>query len=358
VDGVVLLGGAVVQGRGVVPLGLGIGVNTAPVDLKTDTQAELPAPGLVALRMAPTHHGIEGSPYGILALALSLKSISDASAGLATSGIFQRVPVNALKFDPKGASPIDLAAFPGFPEGAKYNYTDTAQGAIGPRKFIFASQAGSGATGSSVVRIVWTDDAAHGWVAYLDPTQGGTGFIMPKPPGTFADRTFDLGIPTSLRSGMLVQQLRLNTNPSAVPAAAALDFKGLVEHNGTNGDRLVDFTTGFSLQDYARPEIAWKTPNAPNSMVAKGSTVVATVSAFKVGATASDDGFVRLSFTGGTGCTNVDQNTDGSMGKGEISMVVPVGCTGATAMTATLMNGATMAPIDPPVSAVITVQIQ
>ena len=364
VDAAVLLGGAIVPGRGVVPLGIGAAVNTAPADSKTDAQSELVTPGLVTLRMSPTHHGIEGSEYGIVALGLSLKSVTDASAGLATSAIFSRVKDNALKFDPKGLTPVDIgSSFPGFPESAKYNYTNAAVGGIGARTFKFASATESSATGSSITRVVFTDEADHRWVVYLDPSQATQGFTLPTPAGTFGDRTFFTGMTSGARSPFLVQQIRLNADPT-ITTGAAITFKNVVEFNSTNGDRLVDFTTGFSLVDYDRPSITWKTPATAGTVVAKGSQVIVTVKAFKVGSTLAEDGFVKLSFTPVTAtCPDVEVKTDASMGKGDIAITVPAACVLANAtMTATLMTIASTPaaplPILPPVSSTLTANIQ
>ncbi len=382
-DGLVMLGGANVPGRGVVPLGVGVAVNTNPVDAKTDPQApdklSSPlAPGLVTMRMAPTHHGIEGSEYGIVALALSLKSATDSSAGIATSAVFGRVKNNQLKFDPK-ASPENIIDLPGagsaqalggflkFPEGAKYNYTDNNQPALNARTFRFASD--PGLAGATVIRVVFTDRLDHRWVVYLDPAQATAGFTLPKPAGiqppvSFHDRTFYM-TGSDQRSPLLVQAIRLNDNPAG--GGTAITFRGLVELNSTNADRMVDFTTGFSFIDYSRPDIDWVTPSSSGATIAAGSAIKVKVSAFKVGTAPSDDGYVRVTFAGGTGCTNpVDGKTDASQGKGEISMNLPAGCTGTNVqMTATLMsnvdldgNPATADAIAPRVSTTISVNIQ
>ncbi len=361
VDAAVLLGGAIVPGRGVVPLGIGAGVN-ADKDATTDKQSDLPAgAGHVTLRMSPTHHGIEGSEYGIVALGLSLKSISDPSAGLATSAIFSRMKDNALKFDPKGAAPVDLGdSFPGFPESAKYNYT----GGINGRTFKFANAAESSSTNSSFTRIVFSDQADHRWVVYLEPTQATQGFTLPTPVGAFVDRTFFLGMTNGARSPFLVQQIRLNDNPTPTATTgltgAKITFQKLVEFNSTNADRLVDFTTGFSLVDYDRPSITWKTPKDPGTMVMKGTDVILVVKGFKVGATTAEDGYVRLSFspTNLTTCPNVDVKTYSALDKGEVTIRVPSTCVLANAtMTATLMTIQNMA-VAPPVNSAQTANIQ
>ncbi|GEM_PF-810368 len=359
VDAAILLGGAIVPGRGVVPLGIGAAVNTDATPSKTDPQSDLVTPGLVTLRMSPTHHGIEGSQYGIVALGLSLKSITDASAGLATSAIFSRVLENRLKFDPKGTTPVDIGAnFPGFPESAKYNFTSSAAGGINGRSFKFSSATESSSAGASFTRVVFTDSADHTWVILMDPAAATTGFTLPTPPGTFGDRTFFTGMNTGSRSTFLVQQIRLNDNPSAA-TGAAISFNKLVEFNSTNADRLVDFTTGFSLVDYDRPSVVWKTPAAAGTNVAKGSAVVVIVKGFKVGATLAEDGFVRLSVTPANAmCPDVDVKTDASNGKQEISITVPAACVQANAtLTATLVSTAGM-PIVPGVAASIGANIQ
>jgi hypothetical protein len=150
---------------------------------------------------------------------------------------------------------------------------------------------------------------------------------------------------------MLVQTVRLNDNPAG--GGNALGYAALVEQNSTNADRLNHFTTAFSLIDYGAPTLSWKTPAADGATVMHGSNVTVTVANFKVGATASDDGYVHLSFSGGTGCTPVDVNTDASMGKGEITLTIPTGCTGSTSMTAELYSNTTSAAIDPAVSATL-----
>ncbi|MHB8879520.1 MAG: hypothetical protein ACYC8T_37985 [Myxococcaceae bacterium] len=306
------------------------------------------------MRRAPTHHGIEGSEYGIVALALSLKSVTDSSAGLATSGLFTRVPGNKLKFDPKGATVVDLgASFLGFPEGARYNYTNTPQGALGARTFKFAADPGM--VGVAIIRVVFTDRFDHSWVVYMDPASAAAGsFTLPTPPGAFTDRTYfnDNTVAQDSRSPLLVQALRLNDNP--VAPGAAIPFQKLIELNSTNADRMVDFTTAFAFISYGRPEVKWMTP-AANASVAAGSAVKVKVTGFKIGTASTDDGFVRITTSGVGACTTpMDGTTDASAGKGEISVNLPAGCTGTgLTLTATLYSNAPAA-LSPPVSTVVT----
>ena len=341
VDGVLLLGGANVPGRGVVPLGLGVAVNTMPADDLTDKEASLSGQGLVSLRMAPTHDGIEGTQYGVLALALSFKSFTDSTAGVATSGIFAHPANNQLSFDPAGGTPLVLGAdFPVFPEGAKYNYSDTDAPGLTQRTFKVPTTTGSDLdtdlkTKTSIVRVVFTDTQQHRWVVLADPLRISTdGFHVPKPPASAVDRTFTNDMTTGARSDLLVQTIRLADGSTPVT------YKNYVEASATNANRQTDFTTGFTFIDYASPTIAWTTPMAGGT-IAHGATAVVTVKAFAVGADATFDGYVKVTFTGGTGCdTPALGQTDTSMGKGTINVTIPATCMGANVM-------ATAALVDP-----------
>lgn len=360
IDGVLILGGASAPGRGVVPLGVGAAVNTmAPVNNKTDKQLDLSEEGLVSVRMAPTHSGLEGADYGLVALGVSLKSVTDASAGLATSAIFSRISSGKLSFDPKGAAPLDLSAgggFPVIPEKAAYNFTDATQNGLAARTFKFTSAVTT--TGISFVRTIFTDDDEHRWVVHSDPAKITDGFVMPKPPGAYKDRTFGTGMSSGPRSSLTVQFVRVTEDGKAT--GAAVNFAKMVELNSVSATRLGDLTTGFSILDYRRPQVAWLTPLMDGTTITAGSMVTVKVTGFKVGATPTDDGYVRLSFTGGNAsCTDVDTKSDPSMGKGEITITLPAGCKstgGAATMTATLI-GANNTPISPPAGSSITATI-
>ncbi|MFL5318723.1 MAG: hypothetical protein ACJ790_03635 [Myxococcaceae bacterium] len=358
VDGLVILGGTIVPGRGVVPLGIGIGVNTTPVDKDTDKQGTLSGPGLVSVRMAPTHHGLEGSQYGIVALAASLKSATDSTAGIATSALFQRVPNNQLAFDPDGTAPVSLdGPFLTIPENARYNFNATPYKGLTARTFAFTTA--PSLSGATLVRVTFTDRAEHRWAVLVDPTQAvnaTAGFVLPDPAavtGSWDDRTFDSGA-TGTRSTLQVQTLKL-----ADDAGAPITFKSLVELNGTNADRLVDFTRGFTVLDYGRPEVGWSSPTNGGT-VAVGGTVKVTVKHFKVGnnASAGDEGGVVVDCGTGGSKTSAPVYTDTSQGKGEINVTLPSGCTaGASTLTATLVDTAGN-PIQPIASSSIDVTIQ
>ncbi len=353
-DGVLLLGGAEVKGRGVVPLGIAAGLNTAmPKDGRVDPQGDLQA-GHAMMRMAPTHHGLEGSQYGVTAIALSLQSLNDASAGLAMSALYHRLADNRLVFDPSGETPVELTGtFLNYPENARYNFTGTAQNGLAGRTFRFVSGKDLGA--ASIVRVQFSDVADRRWVAIASPADAAAGFALPVPPTVnavpFRDRTFRTSNTMGERSDLLVQALQLRNGTSPVT------FANLVEANGTNMDRFGDFMTAFSAIDYGRPEITWVTPAAGETIPA-GSTLRLDVSSFRVGTGTDDDGIVKITFNGGAsaGCTELTISQDASGGKGELSQPLPAGCTGqGVEMTATLHTQG--GPVVPAVAKRVTANI-
>ncbi|ATB38795.1 hypothetical protein CYFUS_004230 [Cystobacter fuscus] len=175
-DRVWVLGSARVPGRGGVPLGLGLGMNTAPADPNTDTQPGLSAPGLVRVRMAPTHHGLEGSPY-----VLHLTASSPEGA---VSGLIHR-SLAALPFDPTGAAPVEIEGpFLPVPEGARYSPVDDEGG-----RRLRPPPAPALPPGT-VLRAVFSNRAGRRWGVLLDASRDSEGVRLPLPPAPLEDRTF------------------------------------------------------------------------------------------------------------------------------------------------------------------------
>lgn len=332
-DSATVLGVASVPGRGLVPLGLGVAVNTTPADPRTDTQAGLPSPGLVSVRMAPAHHGLEGSPYRMLVLASSNAATTDASAGAASSGLLEPLPGERLPFDPKGASPVALTGtFLSIPEGARYNFEPTAYRGLEGRQFRFVVV--PQLPGATMLRVVFSNRAGRRWTVLMDPSQVLNGFRLPVPPAPFEDRTY-FGDTTGSRSRLGVQALSARNSDGA-----ALSVAALVESRDST-ERFADLVRAFSVLDYGRPEVTWVTPAEDGGRVAPGGAVRVRVTAFKPGSAPTDDGYVRLSFVGGTGCEGQTArgDVDVSQGLGEVELRLPAGCSGAgVQLTATLVD--------------------
>ncbi len=350
-DGAFVLGTAGVPGRGLVPLGLGIAVNVNPSDLNTDLQAGLPAPGLVSVRMAPTHHGLEGSAYRLIVLATSNAALNDTSAGAASSALVE--PVASLSFDPKGGAPVQISqGFLPIPDGARYNFNASAYRGLEGRQFRFLTD--PGLAGATLLRIVFTHRLGHRWTVLLDPGRATSGVRLPVPPAPFEDRTY-FGDLTGTRSLLLVQALSARKPNSD----DGLDPVALAEADDVNLERLGDFTRAWSALDYRRPEVAWLSPESDGLSVPRQSTVRVRTTAFRVGSGPTDDGYVQLSFTGSVSCEGLTArgDVDSSQGRGEVELTLPPGCSGlGMFMTATLVDPSG-APLRPPVSTTRLVNI-
>jgi hypothetical protein len=356
-DSAAVLGAARVPGRGVVPLGLGMAVNTNPADSNTDTQVGLPGPGLVSVRMAPAHHGLEGSPYALILTASA--SASDATAGAASSVLIHRT-LETLPFDPKGGSPVAVSGpFLPVPEGFRYNYTqETGNGLLGRElRFIPRVTEPSGLPAGTVLRAVFTNRAEHRWMVMMDVARAGKGVRLPVPPVGFEDRTY-YGDTMGSRSPFGVQMLSVRR--TGTPAGATLDLHELVEADGVDLEHLGTLAVAWSALDYGRPLVTWVDPAEDGKSLPHESKVKVRVLAFRVGSSpVDDDGYVRLTFVGGAGCggKTVDGYVVDSQGRGEVELRLPQGCTGTgVQLTATLMDPGGE-PLKPPVTSTRTVII-
>lgn len=354
-DGVAIIGGANVIGRGVVPLGIGVGVNTGTVDDQVDAVDPLAA-GQIGVRMAPTHHGLEGSQYGLLAAAISAKALNDASAGIGASALFTRLPDNKLKFDPAGASPIDLSAqaFPAFPEKAKFNFGNAADGALLSRSFAMPTLAGV-----DVVRVSFSDDLSTRWDVLVAPAAAGQSvrFTLPAAPVGSRDRIF---AGANVRAEYVVQAFRMAKDASAA-TPASVTFNDYVELGEFSSINTTHHLTAFSFLTYAPPEVTFTSP-AASGTAAKGSKISLEVSGFSIGTGAENDGVVRLTFGGTPGCDDQTLSTELEMaGSGKLEYTLPMTCSSLLPIPvkAELVktDGTTFTPLNPAVSRTITLTI-
>ena len=113
----------------------------------------------------------------------------------------------------------------------------------------------------------------------------------------------------------------------------------------------------FTIYDYNRPAIEWVTPKDDNATIAKGSMLKLNVKNFKIGSTGVGDGSVKITFTGGTGCTELNITTDAS-GKGELSAALPAACAGSGVVMNAVLFGQGAQAILPAVESPHTVNIQ
>jgi hypothetical protein len=253
VDGIIVLAGTEVPGRGLIPLGLSAGVDdpgTGVTDGHVEDQDETPPKkDQLTMNLAPTHGGTEGSPYKVGIIAASFKNIS---GGLSASAIITSPtgcgPGSTTGICYGGTIDVGSATFPKFPEGASFNYVT--------RHFTAGADAGA-----TIYRTIFADTAGHRWIVFA----GHTDFDLPTPPAGFGDRT-RADDATGDRSGMTVQAITIDGS----------DFNTMAAFNGTNLDRYDLLMTKFAITDYAPPTIAIVSP-AASAAVGAGSTVKVTI---------------------------------------------------------------------------------
>ncbi|WNG46790.1 carboxypeptidase regulatory-like domain-containing protein [Archangium minus] len=250
-DSVAVLGVARVPERGVVPLGMGMAVNTTPADPNTDQQAGLPGPGLVLVRMAPAHHGLEGSPYELIVTASSSAAENDtdaATTGLASSVLIHRT-LEKLPFDPKGSTPLVVSRpFLPVPEGLRLE---------GRQLRLEPPPESPPLPAMTVLRAVFSNRAQHRWVVLMDVASAENGLRLPIPPasveeptGRFEDRTY-AGDHTGSRSPLGLQALALRR--MGRPEGAALALRGLLEADGVDLAQLGALTVAWSSLNPTSP---------------------------------------------------------------------------------------------------------
>jgi hypothetical protein len=83
------------------------------------------------------------------------------------------------------------------------------------------------------------------------------------------------------------------------------------------------------------------------------------VSAFKPGSAPTDDGYVRLTFVGGSGCEGetVRGDVDVSQGLGEVELRLPSGCSGSGVQLVATLVDPEGTPLRPSVSATRSVNV-
>ncbi len=214
--GVVVLGAAVTPGRGLIPLGLSVGLDSLDGEVQDGKVAGIDKPfgpdseklqdGYTALSMAPAHSGIEGSQLALIALSLDPDTIT--SAGVQLSGLV------AFKDRVNETDNFGSAAFMTMPEGsisvASASYTKTA-----------------GADDAKVMRVE-LQNGGRTWLVYAPQ---GNSISFPDAAG--------------LRESFLASGL----------SAYIQGIRSPVQYNdiwrfgsGSNLDRTVHITEGFVLQ--------------------------------------------------------------------------------------------------------------
>lgn len=340
------LGTVAVPGRGLVPLGFGATANVAPSDPNADADARLGLPGILSMRMAPAHHGLEGQPYRVLVGATSRSARDDASAGTPTSFVVAAMP--APTFDPTGERPVEPGAqFLPIPEQARYNFDTEASQELKGRE-LRVTEAGP----ATLVRVVFTNRLGRRWTVLASPSDAEAGVLVPVPPAGFEDRTY-FGDHLGSRSLLRVETLQVmdgNSEDLGPSELASAEDPGLA--------RVADLTRAVSALDMGRPEVAWLYPELEGQRLGRGSAVRVRVTGFRPGVDAAAQGRVRVTVKGGKGCDAVlVSETPVSPGSGEVELRLPTSCSGTGVSLIAALEDTQGALLRPPVSVIRGVDI-
>nr|WP_253910673.1 carboxypeptidase-like regulatory domain-containing protein [Pyxidicoccus fallax] len=334
-------------GRGLVPLGLGAATNTAPADPNTDRDERLSTPGLVLVRMAPAHGGLEGQPYRLVVAATSGLAREDVSAATVTTSLLVDLP--GPDFDPSGLRPVSTrTGFLGLPEDSGYNFEAVASEELEGRQFRADVD-----DAASLVRVIFTNRSSRRWTVLAEPDRARAGFRVPRAPPGFEDRTF-FGDLQGSRASLRVEALR-------VGGPAERDRLGpasLVSADGPGLERVGDLTLATATLDMGRPEVGWLFPELEGQRLVRGSAVRVRVTGLSVGS-GDMEAQVRLTLRGGIGCegTVLLEDEAVSQGRGEVEFLLPASCRGTGVTLVAELADSDGDPLRPPVSATRGVDI-
>ncbi|QSQ15828.1 carboxypeptidase regulatory-like domain-containing protein [Myxococcus landrumensis] len=345
-DRAFVLSTVVAPGRGLVPLGYGAAANVSPADPNADADARLGQPGVVAVRMAPAHHGLEGQPYRLLVGATSRAARDDASAGTPTS--FVVTDLSAPPFDPLGERPIAPGArFLPIPEGARYNFDTEASQELKGRE-LRVVEVGS----ATLVRVVFTNRLGRRWTVLASPSDAEDGVLIPMPPSGFEDRTY-FGDHLGSRSLLRVETLLVSDGDWN-----DLGPSELVSAEGQGLEKVADLTRAVSALEMGRPEVAWIYPELEGQRLSRGSAVRVRVTGFRPGVDAEAQGRVRVTLKGGKGCDDiVVSDTAVSLSSGEVELRLPSNCSGTGVSLIAALEDTQGALLRPPVMVIRGVDI-
>ncbi|HYI02337.1 carboxypeptidase-like regulatory domain-containing protein [Hyalangium sp.] len=328
---------------------LGGGSAVVPDALKTTT--------LVRVYMAPTHHGLEGSPYRLLVIASSTKDQEPYIEDTASSILI--VPLAKLPTDPRTSPPVKITStFLPVPGDGRFNFNSFPYEGLQGREFRFLTD--PGLDDATLVNVLFKSNDYRNWVVLMDPKHAMTGIRLPLPPSHLWDRTHMV----QLYSEEATSRARLHVQALSTRKAdnSKLDLRTLAEAEDANLALLSDFTTAISEHDHGRPKVKWVVPERDPNIVPRvdhTTLLIVSVSDFHINRDPADDGHVLLTFEGGTGCAahKLRRDVPANQSQGEARFLIPSGCRGnGVRMTATLVDSNNV-PLSPPISGTVIVNI-
>jgi len=257
-DGAVVIGGALADPQGFVPLGLTAGTPATTGGTMIANPTTM-APGPLPMNMAPAHGGLETAPYVALTLGAALSNLlggltgggssSDLNKSLVLSG--NVVFPGPLTYSPTAYTPVTMgSSFLAVQNGTTIgemsrtvNFTGEVAGATFHRVDI-----GSG---------------ANEWYIYFPPnTEGPYSITVPVPPTVNGTPLPDYFLPptgSTSAPGIAVQTLVLG-----VPGTGNLTYDNVVSFSSTTVDDLTQVTSQFSARTLCREPTVCTAVDKPN----------------------------------------------------------------------------------------------
>jgi len=218
-EGALVLAGASVAGRGLVPLGVSAALDaprqgTTPngvVDTNPATEVE---ENTLSFKMAPLHSGLEGSKFFVAVLALSLR--------LGGGNVPNVSGIVTLADRIDSTTNLSATSFLAFTDAASFN--------LGTRTFTLSGTQANPVAGANLYRADFNGTDGSWSVFFKAPAAGGSpAFVLPAVPSGASERAV-------LSAGC----------SGAPPCTASGGFDELVGFGTTNLRRLNDFVTRFS----------------------------------------------------------------------------------------------------------------
>ncbi|MDQ3263410.1 MAG: hypothetical protein M3Y59_07090 [Myxococcota bacterium] len=344
-DSALVLGLTEVPGRGAVPLGLGLAVNRNLGDALTDPQEGLSSQGLVSVKMAPTHHGLEGNPYTVAATALWREGGPGERFGSST--LVERLGRVSLPYDPGGASPIELShPFLPLPERVRFHSGETSR--LGLRSREVRLEQDDRYLQASLAQAVFLGRGNKRWRVVAAPAVMVAGVVVPRPPPSFEDLLHD----GALRAKLTVELVRLEEPQTA----KALTVGAFFDRRWVTLERQRLLPVSTSQVQHGRPSVDWVSPGE-GAAVRFGSELRARVLGFSLGTLTP---FRRVVFeVHGCGSVWPLLTTPDPSRPREVVALAPLGCTGPAQLVARVEEYANpdWIELDPPVQSTQTVTL-
>jgi hypothetical protein len=238
-EGAIVLGGAMYYPQGLVPLGITAGLDGDPTGKDTTNPPDgfvdandtaITEKGVLSMRLAPMHGGLEGSKYGMVALAASISGLLDAggTSGLVLSGLVEAGGTFSGKSDV--VTKVDFGG---------RNFMGVPTASIDARTISVSQVAGA-----VFHRIdIGSDDRE--WSVYFPAKSGASTVTIPAVPAGFEDRFVKTATATE-EPGVIVQSVGFTAGDATPNYAQVLKF------DSENMDDLTGRINAFSTRAVAR----------------------------------------------------------------------------------------------------------